>query len=111
MYGNGVSAPNQELQYDFALPSPSVVSTLSSNNKTPDLRSPGRFLRIAFLTWCHRVALMVPTSRKSSNKTLRTSQKTARSTLPAKGVVLNLRRDRDGCFHSIDTAFVSGVKW
>ncbi|GFQ82070.1 hypothetical protein TNCT_462001 [Trichonephila clavata] len=68
---------------------------------------------------------MVPTSKKSSNKTpwavrstVKTvvwktwSVKTVRSTLPAEGVVLNFfRTGDDGCFHSIDLAFDSGVKW
>ncbi|GFR06894.1 hypothetical protein TNCT_8301 [Trichonephila clavata] len=47
---------------------------------------------------------MVPTSKKSSKKTVR-------STLPAEGVVLNFRIGDDGCFHSINAAFDSGVKW
>ncbi|GFQ71228.1 hypothetical protein TNCT_711811 [Trichonephila clavata] len=55
---------------------------------------------------------MVPTSKKSSNKTPWASQKTVRSTLPAEGVVLNVFwTGDDGCFHSIDAAFNSGVKW
>ncbi|GFS95047.1 hypothetical protein TNCV_341281 [Trichonephila clavipes] len=38
---DGVGAPNQELQYGFALPSPNHPMTM------PDVRSPGRFFRIA----------------------------------------------------------------
>ncbi|GFQ91989.1 hypothetical protein TNCT_143691 [Trichonephila clavata] len=55
---------------------------------------------------------MLSTSKKSSNKTPWEFQKTARSTLPAEGVVLNFSRiGDDERFHSIDAAFVSGVKW
>ncbi|GFU72808.1 hypothetical protein TNCV_3712311 [Trichonephila clavipes] len=45
---------------------------LSSNDRTPDLRSPGRFFRIAPFNFDrvsqYRVALMVPTSKKSAQK-------------------------------------------
>ncbi|CAL1275117.1 unnamed protein product [Larinioides sclopetarius] len=71
------------------------------NNRTPDLRSPGRFFPIASFNFDrasqYRVALMVPTSKKSSNKTPWTSQKTARSALPAEGVVLNFFRTAFTC--------------
>ncbi|GFV23032.1 hypothetical protein TNCV_729831 [Trichonephila clavipes] len=36
---DGVGTLNQELQYGFSLPSPSAGLTLSSNDRTPDLRS------------------------------------------------------------------------
>ncbi|GFW62159.1 hypothetical protein TNCV_1685901 [Trichonephila clavipes] len=58
------------------------------------------------------LALMVPASKKSRNKTSWASQKTMRSTLPAEGVVLNFfRTGDDGFFHSIDVTFALGVKW
>ncbi|GFT84055.1 hypothetical protein TNCV_1149431 [Trichonephila clavipes] len=89
---------------------------LSTNNRTLDLKSPGHFFRIASFDFNrvsqYRVALLVPTSKKSSNKTPWASQKTVRSTLSAEGVVLNcLRTGDDGLFHSIDVTFASGVKW
>ncbi|GFU63852.1 hypothetical protein TNCV_3496641 [Trichonephila clavipes] len=79
----------------------------------PDLRNPGHFFRITSFDFDrvsqYRVALMVLASKKSSYKTPWASQKTARSTLPAEGVVLNFfRTGDDGLFHSIDVTFASG---
>ncbi|GFY04018.1 hypothetical protein TNCV_1197961 [Trichonephila clavipes] len=90
-----------------------LVLALSSN-RTPDLRNPGNFVRIASFDFDrvsqYRVASMVPTSRKSSKKNYWAPSK--RSSLPAEGVVLNLfRTDDDGFFHSIEENFASGVKW
>ncbi|GFU69706.1 hypothetical protein TNCV_1220941 [Trichonephila clavipes] len=111
-----VGASNQELQYSFCVAVTECDLALTSNKRTPDLRSPGYFSRIASFDFGrvsqYRVALMVPTFKKSSNKTLLASHKTVRSPFPAKGVVLKFfRAGDDGFFHSIDVTFASGVKW
>ncbi|GFU70320.1 hypothetical protein TNCV_2106591 [Trichonephila clavipes] len=60
---------------------------LSSNNRVPDLGSPGHFSQIAPFSFdrvsLYRLAMTVRTSKKSSKKTHWASQKTVRSTLPA----------------------------
>ncbi|GFV99628.1 hypothetical protein TNCV_5079901 [Trichonephila clavipes] len=73
-------------------------------------RSPGHFFRIAFFNfdWVpqYHIALIVPTSKKSSNKIPWASQKTVRSTLPAEEVVLNFfRTGDDGFFLSFGVTF------
>ncbi|GFX58011.1 hypothetical protein TNCV_4047691 [Trichonephila clavipes] len=65
------------------------------------------------VTWVsqYRVALMVPASKNSINKTPWASQKAVRCTLPAEGVVLNFFRiGDDGFIRSIDMIFISGMK-
>ncbi|GFT53988.1 hypothetical protein TNCV_153491 [Trichonephila clavipes] len=90
---DAVGPPDQELQNGFAL---------SSNNRTLHLKSSGTSFRIPSFDFDrvsqYRVALMVPTSKKSRNKTPCVSPKTTRSTLSAEGVVLNFfPTDDDGC--------------
>ncbi|GFY21340.1 hypothetical protein TNCV_3993841 [Trichonephila clavipes] len=65
----------------------------------PDIKNSGLFFRIASFNFDkvsqYHVALIVPTSEKSSKKTHWVSRKTVRSILPAEGVVLNLFRTGD----------------
>ncbi|GFX29999.1 DET1-and DDB1-associated protein 1 [Trichonephila clavipes] len=65
-----IGTPNQELQFLFCIAIAECGLVLSSNNKTPDLRSPDRFFRIASFNFNrvsqYRVALMVPTSKSPS---------------------------------------------
>ncbi|GFS55934.1 hypothetical protein TNCV_2924901 [Trichonephila clavipes] len=75
IWADGVGVPNQELQYGFALPSPSVASPLSSNNRMPVLRNPGHFSRITSFNLDQGVTIplrhcdtLVTTSKKSAQK-------------------------------------------
>ncbi|GFV30375.1 hypothetical protein TNCV_98501 [Trichonephila clavipes] len=88
-----------------------VIQQLNDRYGIPDF-----FFRISSFNFGrvsqYRIVLMVPITKKSSNKPPWVSQKTVRSTLPAKRVVSSFFwTSYDRCLHSIDTAFLPDVKW
>ncbi|GFY29574.1 hypothetical protein TNCV_2627441 [Trichonephila clavipes] len=72
LYGGWCKCSQPKLVIWFCVSVADCDLTLSSNNRKPDLRSPGRFLRIACFNFDnvsrYLVALMVPTSKKSTQK-------------------------------------------
>ena len=88
---------------------------LSCCKMTPLVNCPGRFLRMASLSlsrvWQYLAALIVSPGCKILNRTPRLSQKTVPIIFFADRMTLNFfATGEDGCFHVIESCFVSGVQ-